>query len=84
MGNPYAFEFSDGGKKYTLVCTVESPGIQPRFTLALTDGASSWTSDSELHRCFKKVKQCTCAWTHFAPACLSDFDQVYMVLLLKS
>ena len=65
MSNPYAFEFSDGGKKYTLVCTVESPGVQPRFTLALTDGASSWTSDSELHKGFESLKQCTCALMAF-------------------
>ena len=56
MSNPYAFEFSDGSKKYTLVCTVESPGVQPRFTLALTHGSSSWTSDSELHMCFENPK----------------------------
>lgn len=65
MSNPYAFEFSDGSKKYTLVCFVESPGVQPRFTLALTDGASSWTSDSELHNFLEDLKQCTCAWVAF-------------------
>ena len=65
MSNPYAFEFRDGSKKYTLVCTVDSPGVQPRFTLALTDGASSWTSDSELHKRFESLKQCTCAWMAF-------------------
>ena len=65
MSTPYAFEFSDGSKKYTLVCTVESPGVQPRFTLALTDGTSGWTSDGKMHGCLEKLKQCTCAWVAF-------------------
>ncbi len=46
MPGHHAFQFSDSGKAYTLVSSVEDPGTQPRFALALTDGSFSWTADS--------------------------------------
>ncbi len=46
MPGHHAFQFLDSGKAYTLVSSVEDPGTQPRFALALTDGSFSWTADS--------------------------------------
>ncbi|KAK9841058.1 hypothetical protein WJX81_008354 [Elliptochloris bilobata] len=46
MKTTYGFAFNYGSKEFTLICTLEDPGVQPRFTLAVTNGSSSWTANS--------------------------------------